>query len=1014
VQTGPRGKSWFATFLLAWFLGVLGIDRFYNGRTGLGIGKLLTGGLCGMWSFIDVLLLLFKQYQDAPGNYLRPAKRSHMVVALTIIGTSLLLSAILMGTVVQGFRSELAKMGSGGSSVSGEGFASPEAVFEEMKLNPTSPKLLSPEERQTAAYLKVAIARAMVAVQSDEAEMQEAEKAFTDLIEKYHLADKLEFNASSEMEQVQAMAARAFANVDLTALTDDFDAFAKKYSTEHFHVSDDEGEAKPVSLKGLKIERDEATATMILSDDTEHPIVFVKLDGGWFYSLDKTSQKQAGGSTDGWGNGSEPLSLIVTFDNESSLTQATAKGLLEAVDYDRSEVPTLTPAGTIHHEAMLGFNVPASADKEAIIQTIRLVPGVAKVENLWTEEMEAAMAAKLTDAFSNAFSDETNTTLRSAVPELTARAHSMSCANNLKQVGLAFREWAMGHGDQFPFNVPATKGGTLEYCQTSADGFDASAFRHFQVVSNEFGTPKLLLCPGDTSTRPALNWGSLTSSSVSYELRTGPQISKRNPSEVLIRCPIDGNTLYCDGSVIQQSGDQTFTFSADPGTLSKQAERTSTGLTVEPGKLGNYVLNLDGSNGYFELPANTFSNLTEATVECWAKWEQFQHMSRAFDLVIGNQLVTVMNRDTKPNVCAEAFIAGKRRYLESPGILWPGQWVHLALCVNSNDLRLYLNGTPLSQKFTEEPDEFRSNEYTRRNLLGLSNAKPVWSSDQLFLGQLDELRVWNRIRTPAEIKADMDASLAGTEPGLVGWWNFDDPEQAGRDSSIGRHDGRLMGGGASLIGLDHSTTTGMTAKSDRALQLDGKKDWLELSPIDWQALPAFTFEVWVRDWNGTIAGQGAVGDPENSIWLALGKPDTKNQYPTSGWESNARNKQVRIGPVLTNQWVHFAMVFDGTNQTFYLNGQRKHQARTPRPGPFDMRRSLGFGRGGQGLLRSARISSTARYLGSFVPARRWSTDQQTLLLLEAGNRSGNIIKDASSHRNDAKIHGAPASLSSPL
>ena len=36
--------------ILSIFTGGLGIDRFYIGDTGLGIGKLLTGGGCGIWS----------------------------------------------------------------------------------------------------------------------------------------------------------------------------------------------------------------------------------------------------------------------------------------------------------------------------------------------------------------------------------------------------------------------------------------------------------------------------------------------------------------------------------------------------------------------------------------------------------------------------------------------------------------------------------------------------------------------------------------------------------------------------------------------------------------------------------------------------------------------------------------------------------------------------------------------------------------------------------------------------
>jgi TM2 domain-containing membrane protein YozV len=58
--------------LLCWFLGILGIHRFYLGYTFIGIIQLLTLGCLGIWTLVDFILLILNELKDAKGRTLKP------------------------------------------------------------------------------------------------------------------------------------------------------------------------------------------------------------------------------------------------------------------------------------------------------------------------------------------------------------------------------------------------------------------------------------------------------------------------------------------------------------------------------------------------------------------------------------------------------------------------------------------------------------------------------------------------------------------------------------------------------------------------------------------------------------------------------------------------------------------------------------------------------------------------------------------------------------------------------
>lgn len=92
-----------------------------------------------------------------------------------------------------------------------------------------------------------------------------------------------------------------------------------------------------------------------------------------------------------------------------------------------------------------------------------------------------------------------------------ARPERIECVNNLKQVGLAFNQWAQDHSARLPMQESVTNGGAMEPTLSGA------IFASFLVMSNELNTPKILWCPAGKSPKAAKSFAQgLANSNINY------------------------------------------------------------------------------------------------------------------------------------------------------------------------------------------------------------------------------------------------------------------------------------------------------------------------------------------------------------------------------------------------------------------------------------------------------------------------------------------------------------------
>jgi TM2 domain-containing membrane protein YozV len=72
MASPTSSKSYSTTLILAIFLGYLGHHRFYVGKIGTGILDLITVGWLGIGWVIDIFTVLFGNFTDKTGSFVKP------------------------------------------------------------------------------------------------------------------------------------------------------------------------------------------------------------------------------------------------------------------------------------------------------------------------------------------------------------------------------------------------------------------------------------------------------------------------------------------------------------------------------------------------------------------------------------------------------------------------------------------------------------------------------------------------------------------------------------------------------------------------------------------------------------------------------------------------------------------------------------------------------------------------------------------------------------------------------
>ncbi|RKY56277.1 MAG: hypothetical protein DRP93_01715, partial [Candidatus Neomarinimicrobiota bacterium] len=219
--------------------------------------------------------------------------------------------------------------------------------------------------------------------------------------------------------------------------------------------------------------------------------------------------------------------------------------------------------------------------------------------------------------------------------------------------------------------------------------------------------------------------------------------------------------------------------------------------------LANHCLEFDGSNDYVIL---TDLNLDgNFTIEAWIYLDNYTDNYRS--------IISKHTQDGSGNDNCEFNLqvqkgSGNLNYFmgngSSPGdygVILNGNndiddldidindWYHVAITIEGSTCKMYLDGTLTDQ------DTFSGTRQTGDLPIQIGRYNNgTGGTVQFWDGKIDEIRIWNIVRTQTQIQNNMDNELNGNEPGLLAYYKMDEGSGTSlTDNSVNSNTGTING-----------------------------------------------------------------------------------------------------------------------------------------------------------------------------------------------------------------------------
>jgi len=256
-----------------------------------------------------------------------------------------------------------------------------------------------------------------------------------------------------------------------------------------------------------------------------------------------------------------------------------------------------------------------------------------------------------------------------------------------------------------------------------------------------------------------------------------------NADDAIIEGPIAGN-----GSSID--------FTAETITTTKTynviAESNGTSSTIGTG------LGFDGVNDFVNLPVSTSLDVSQFTIELWVKYQSF---SSSNPIISKNDFLdsSGISLTVGPDGSIQGFTGGVGIGTVA-GLITLNNWHHISLTFNGTNQFITVDGLIAATVIGNAPNHGSSTSFQ----IGIT---PNLFSDYFSNAVFDDLRIWNSAKSQAEIQANMNLTLIGSESNLAALYDFEDGPSSGTlsDLSPNANHGTLVN-----MDTDSAWVTGVT------------------------------------------------------------------------------------------------------------------------------------------------------------------------------------------------------------